>query len=174
VRISFSALRHHLASDTFAEDIGALFKSGSLTAGELELRISERTLARLTGRERALGRLARAGVRFAVDEVGAGLSPVASLARFPIHALQVDRSCVVAADENPAALKVCRAAIALARALDLTPISAGVDNQQRREQLAALGCEEGLGDLYRDGFSNTLAEAELPDRGAASGSGRSN
>lgn len=174
VRISFSALRHHLASDTFAEDIGALFKAGPMTAQELELRISERTLARLTGCERTLGRLAKAGVRFAIDEVGAGVTSLASLARFPIHALQLDRSCVVAADEHPAALKVCRAAIALARALELTPISTGVDNAQRCEQLAALGCKEGLGDLYRDELGNTLAEAQQPDRQAASGSGRGN
>lgn len=174
VRISFSALRHHLAGDTFAQDIGALFKSGCLTPEQLELRISERTLPRVTGCEKTLGRLARAGVRLVIDEVGAGASSLASLARFPIHALQLDRSCVVAADEHLAALKVCRATIALARALELTPIATGVDDEQRRGQLAALGCEEGLGDLYRDEFGNTLAEAGHPDGRAASGSGRGN
>jgi predicted signal transduction protein with EAL and GGDEF domain len=172
VRISFSALRHHIASDTFAQDIGALFQPGLLAAEELELRVSERTLARLTGHERTLGRLVAAGVRLAIDEVGAGVGSVASLARFPVHALQLDRNCVVAADEHPAALKVCRATIALARALEMTPISPGVDSEQRREQLLALGCEEGLGDLYRDDFGNTLAEANHAGQHAASGSGR--
>ena len=169
VRISFSALRHHLTSDTFLEDVAGVFESGVLTAEQLELRISERTLAGLAAPERTLERLARLGVRLVIDEVGGGISSIASLARLPIHALQLDRGCVVAADEQPAALKICRAAIALARALEMTAIATGIDNEQRRNRLAAIGCEEGLGDLYAHDFGNFGADderlrLERPDR----------
>jgi len=169
VRISFSALRHHLTSDTFLEDVAGVFESRVLTAEQLELRISERTLAGLAAPERTLERLARLGVRLVIDEVGGGISSIASLARLPIHALQLDRGCVVAADEQPAALKICRAAIALARALEMTAIATGIDNEQRRNRLAAVGCEEGLGDLYAHDFGNFGADDERlrlgrPDR----------
>ena len=160
VRISFSALRHHLTSDTFLEDVAGVFESGMLTAEQLELRVSERTLAGLAAPERTLERLARLGVRLVIDEVGGGISSIASLARLPIHALQLDRGCVVAADEQPAALKICRAAIALARALEVTAIATGIDNEQRRDRLAAMGCEQGLGDLYARDFSNSSAADE--------------
>jgi EAL domain-containing protein (putative c-di-GMP-specific phosphodiesterase class I) len=47
------------------------------------------------------------------------------------------------------ALKVCRAGVAVATALGLTPIATGVDDQEQRAALLALGCRHGTGDLYK-------------------------
>jgi len=52
------------------------------------------------------------------------------------------------------ALKVCRAGISMANALGLTPIATGVDDPVQREQLLALGCRHGSGDLYGNAASD--------------------
>lgn len=159
VRVSFSALRHHLASDAFAEDVAAVFEPGALAPEDLELRISERTLAGLPAPERTFRQLANSGVRLVIDEVGRRVTSMASLAALPLHALQLDRGCVVAADEKPSAMKICRAVIGMASGLELMAIATGVDNDRRRASLVGMGCKEGLGDLYPDDFGRG---AEIP------------
>ena len=165
VRISFSALRHHLASNAFPEDVAAVFESGGLTPEELELRISERTLAGLAAPERTFRRLADSGVRLVIDEIGRGATSMGSLAALPLHALQLDRGCVVAADDQPSAAKICRAAIGMAAGLDLMAIATGIDSEQRRARLAGMGCSEGLGDLYADELGSTAETSLLEELG---------
>jgi EAL domain-containing protein (putative c-di-GMP-specific phosphodiesterase class I) len=61
-------------------------------------------------------------------------------------------------------MKVCQAAINVAKALNVTAIATGVDDEARRRILLQLGCQEGLGDLYTEPGSNlaaTAAAAEL-------------
>jgi EAL domain-containing protein (putative c-di-GMP-specific phosphodiesterase class I) len=79
------------------------------------------------------------------------------LARSPIQAIQLDRAWVVAARKDTVALKVCRASIGVARALDLTPMAAGIDDAEQRNLLAALGCVQGSGDLYLESTSEAVA-----------------
>jgi diguanylate cyclase len=164
VRISFSALRHHLAGGGFPEDVAGLFEPGALTPEDLELRISERTLSGLPAPERTFRQLVDSGVRLVVDEVGRGGTSIASLAQLPLHGLQLDRACVVAADQEPSALRICRAAIGMATGLELIPIATGIDNEQRRACLVGLGCKQGLGDLYAGDFRSDADSPLLEDR----------
>lgn len=148
VRISFGALRHHLSSDTLAEDVEAFLASGELAPGTLELRVAEKTIAGLSMPDRTLGRLAELGAYLVVDEFGRGFSSLARLVHLPLQALQVDRGFVTTIDEDPAALRICRAAAGIARALGLTPIATGIDSERDLQRMREEGYEQGLGDLY--------------------------
>ncbi len=70
------------------------------------------------------------------------------LARAPLHGMQLDRAWALASRKHKVALRVCRAGIALAQALDLVPMATGVDDIEQRNSLAKLGCQQGSGDLY--------------------------
>jgi EAL domain-containing protein (putative c-di-GMP-specific phosphodiesterase class I) len=155
VRISFGALRHHILHDDFAADIVRFLAEGSVPAHRLELRIAEKTFV---ARDAAvLKDLRQLGVQLVVDEVGRGLGSIDALARAPIWGLQLDRAWVTAlrADAEVAP-KVCRAGISMARALGLTPIATGVDAQEQREQLLALGCRHGSGDIFQDAVPSIM------------------
>jgi EAL domain-containing protein (putative c-di-GMP-specific phosphodiesterase class I)/GGDEF domain-containing protein len=148
VRISFGALRHHILHDNFVEDIEHFLAEGPLPSERLELRISEKALI---AREPAdFNSLHRLGVRLVVDEVGRGMGSLDWLARAPIWGLQLDRAWTTSLRSDEVALKVCRAGIGVATALGLTPIATGVDDQEQRDALLALGCRHGTGDLYGD------------------------
>ena len=148
VRISFGALRHHILHDNFVADIERFVAEGPLPCERLELRISEKALiAREPSDFKALQQL---GVRLVVDEVGRGMGSLDWLARAPIWGLQLDRAWTTALRSDEVALKVCRAGIGVATALGLTPIATGVDDQEQRDALLALGCRHGTGDLYGD------------------------
>jgi len=159
VRISFGALRHHLSHEEFVEDFGRLLTAGIIPAQRLELRISERNLGVRPPSD--LNPLATAGVQLIVDEVGRGTTSPEWLARAPLHGMQLDRAWVVAARKDPVALKVCRASIAIARALDLTPIAPGVDDIEQRNVLAKLGCLQGSGDSYLESTSEAASTLKV-------------
>lgn len=146
VRISFGALRHHLSHEEFVEDFQRFLTTGVIPPQRLELRISERNL---TVRQPAdLKPLAAAGVQLIVDEVGRGALSLEWLARAPLHGMQLDRAWALASRKHKVALRVCRAGIAMAQALDLVPMATGVDDIEQRNSLAKLGCQQGCGDLY--------------------------
>jgi EAL domain-containing protein (putative c-di-GMP-specific phosphodiesterase class I) len=154
VRISFGALRHHILHDDFATDIARFLAEGSVPAERLELRIAEKTF--VASDPAALEDLRRLGVHMVVDEVGRGLGSLDGLARAPVWGLQLDRAWVTALCSDQVALKVCRAGISMAKALGLRPIATGVDDQEQREQLLALGCRHGSGDIYQDAVPNIM------------------
>jgi EAL domain-containing protein (putative c-di-GMP-specific phosphodiesterase class I) len=89
------------------------------------------------------------GARLMVDEFGRGFTSFAWLPQLPLSALQIDRALVVAAGRSAAARRSCRAIAALANALEVLPIAAGVDDEAARECMVESGCVQGLGDLYR-------------------------
>ena len=146
VRWSFGGLRHHLMQSAFHDEILRLLDRGTLPASQLELRISER--AYLAHDPRNFDALAERGVTLVVDEVARGAGSLGRLARGPLWGLQLDRSWTAAPAGDPVAQKVCRAAIAMARGLGLTPLATGVDDAAQRERLLKLGCTQGTGDHY--------------------------
>ena len=156
VRISFGALRHHVLHDDFTNDIEQFLADG-VSPERLELRVSEKTLI---SRDPAdLVALRDRGVRLVVDEVGRGLGSLDWLARTPIWGLQLDRAWTTAIRSDAVALKVCRAGVAVAAALGLTPIATGVDNEEQRAALLALGCRHGTGDLYQASVPDIIEES---------------
>jgi predicted signal transduction protein with EAL and GGDEF domain len=145
VRISFGALRHHVVNQRFVDEIRELVRSG-LPAERLELRISERAyISRDAG---AWKEWADLGIQLVVDEFGRLVSSLESLARAPLHGLQLDHGWAARLGRDASADKVCRAVIAMARALDIVPIATGVDDESRRAALVQAGYAQGSGDLY--------------------------
>jgi len=157
VRISLGALRDHVLHEDFVADLQSFLSQTGLPPQRLELRIAEKLLvARDPADFRSLQRL---GVQFVVDEVGRDVSHLASLARAPVWGLQLDRAWVQALAGDAVARSVCQAGIAMAKALSLTPIATGVDDEAQRNALLELGCQYGQGDLYG---AVTPSEVALP------------
>jgi EAL domain-containing protein (putative c-di-GMP-specific phosphodiesterase class I) len=159
VRISLGALRDHVLHEDFVSDLHEFLSESAVPAERLELRIAEKVfVARHSADFRSLQ---RCGVQLVIDEVGRDAGSLASLARAPVWGLQLDRAWVGALRTDEVARKVCRAGIAMATTLSLTPIATGVDDEERREALLELGCRLGSGDLYG---GVEPGDGELPPR----------
>jgi predicted signal transduction protein with EAL and GGDEF domain len=146
--VSFGPLRQHVASGKLARHCCRFLPANELASGRLELRIAERTLATLNRPERALGAIAECGALIVIDELGRGASSLARLPLLPIRGLQIDRALVVAASRGTAALRSCRAIGALAQALEIVSIAAGIDDDAARSSMLAIGCAQGFGDNF--------------------------
>jgi predicted signal transduction protein with EAL and GGDEF domain len=168
VVISFAALRQHVSSGQLLQDCGDMAKTGQLDMHRLELRIAERTLAAMTHPERALQEMVALGARVFIDEFGGGYCSLAQLPLLPLAGLQIDRRLVVSASADSAAMRSCRAIIGLAKALDVTPVAAGIDAERTRQAMLELGCEQGLGDLYPRITPASLTDARPLPRAVSS------
>jgi predicted signal transduction protein with EAL and GGDEF domain len=157
MRVSVGPLRQHILDEGFLNDVADLLKDGSLPAANLEIRISERALFAC---DTALLKAAQAlGVTLIVDEVGRGISSFDVLAHAPLTALQLDRSWVTDLPASEVNMKICRAGFGLATALGLKSIARGVDNDAQRDALVAMGCGEGIGELFGELAVSRPAEA---------------
>ncbi|HPF26347.1 MAG TPA: GGDEF domain-containing phosphodiesterase [Steroidobacteraceae bacterium] len=150
LRLSFGALRHHLTTGALLTDLADWLKHWQPGSLQLELRISERSLAAMQSPELLLPKLAELGATVVIDEFGRHFSSMARLACLPIAALQIDRQFVIGSDHDPAAARLCRAVAALARELEIACFASGVDSRADRERLLALGIREGIGDCFGD------------------------
>ncbi len=103
---------------------------------------------------REIGRLAQAmealrqtGVRIAVDDFGTGFASLGWIARLPLDAIKLDGSFTNAIGQR-AGDAVVRAVAAIAADLSLSLTAEGVQTQEQREALTAMGYHRGQGALF--------------------------
>jgi diguanylate cyclase (GGDEF)-like protein len=88
------------------------------------------------------------GVSIAIDDFGTGYSSMSYLVRFRVERLKVDQLFVRRMTLDPESDAICRALVGLAQALGMAVVAEGVETEQHRELLWAMGCEEAQGNLY--------------------------
>jgi len=124
----------------------------------LELEITEtmimhdvdKAIARMT-------RLASMGVRLSIDDFGTGYSSMASLHKFPIHALKIDQSFIRALSRDPDDGAIPVAILALARSMRLEVVAEGIEREEQLAFLVQEGCRLGQGYL----LGHPMAPEEL-------------
>jgi diguanylate cyclase (GGDEF)-like protein/PAS domain S-box-containing protein len=142
IRVAVNITGRELLDLAFPDEVVELLAKWDLEPGRLELEITETTIMTDPPRARAiLGRLRDLGVRLAVDDFGSGNSSLSYLKRLPIDVLKIDKSFVqnMAVDAGDAA--IVRTAIDLGRSLGLEVVAEGVETEDAKRHLAALGCD---------------------------------
>jgi diguanylate cyclase (GGDEF)-like protein len=143
------------------DEIAALLERNSLPPEYLVLEITERTLLRDERRtSEMLDRLARIGVRLAIDDYGTGYSSLSYLHRLPIHQVKLDRSFTTNITTNAISATIVRSTIELAHKLGATVVAEGIETDEQWHRLADLGCDIAQGYL----IGKPLAANELQRR----------
>src|SRR6185437_4775271 len=141
--------------------LGTLQDTG-MPPGMLELEFSEQLLLQHAVRaSQILRELKRAGVRLAVDNFGASYLSLASIQKFPIDTLKVDRSLLREIDDAQSTA-ITDAIVAVAKSLSLTVIAEGVETVRQAAFAQEHACDamqgfyvseptgaEGFADLLR-------------------------
>jgi diguanylate cyclase (GGDEF)-like protein len=146
IAVNLSAVDIH---DTLLPDeVAVLLEVWGIPPWNLVLEITERTL--IVDEHRAaevVGALRALGVRLAIDDFGSGYSSLASLQRFPVQIVKLDRSLVAGLPGEPGADAIVRGSIDLAHALGAIVVAEGVETHEQWETVRALGCDVAQGYL---------------------------
>ena len=146
LRVSVNLSARQFLGQDVAQRVGALLLETGCDPACLTLEITESVLMENpVAATETMGRLAAMGVQLAIDDFGTGYSSLASLKRFPIHSLKIDRSFVMDLTQDADDAAIVNAVIALAHSMKLNVIAEGVET---REQLAFLqqhGCDQMQG-----------------------------
>lgn len=135
-----------LADEHLLRDLTAILADTAIDAHLLELEITESLLMRDFEKTlRILTGLKSIGVRIAIDDFGIGYSSLATLKRFPLDTIKIDRSFIrdvasVAEDKD-----LTEAIIAMGRALSLTVVAQGVETKEQADFLRRNDCDEFQG-----------------------------
>lgn len=132
----------HFQRGQFVECIQAVLNRYELSAGQLELEITESLL--LHNVEQAidtLHQLKALGVRIALDDFGTGYSSLSYLKRLPIDKIKVDRSFIrdIATDHHDAA--ITQGIISMAHHLSLSVVAEGVETKSQIDFLKGSRCD---------------------------------
>jgi diguanylate cyclase (GGDEF)-like protein len=137
-------------SGTLALKIMSALAISGLSAGRLELEITEAVLIRDDEAALAILHQLRAiGVRIALDDFGTGYSSLSYLQRFPFDKIKVDRSFVRDISEpGNGSSSIVQAVVNIAAARHMTTTAEGVETEAQRQLLHRLGCSEMQGWLF--------------------------
>jgi len=151
----------------FVDEVAQALHQTGLDAGRLVLEVNEAVfLSEEALVDRALGGLARLGVRLTLDDFGSGYSSLAYLRRAPFHAIKIDPKLICAAEhESSHDNALVRAIVALAGALDMDTLAGGVETAQLRIALEKAGVRFVQGPIYCEpvdtaALSDALAAGE--------------
>ena len=136
-------------SGTFALKILAALAASGLPASRLELEITEAVLIRDDEAALAILHQLRAiGVRIALDDFGTGYSSLSYLHKFPFDKIKIDRCFINDIADAGGTSSIVKAVVDIAAARNMITTAEGVETEQQRDMLRALGCSEMQGWLF--------------------------
>ena len=136
-----------LFQESFVPFLARTLGEHGLSGSDLAFELNERVF--IDDRDHTLVRnlqeLTRRGIRLILDDFGTGYSALASLERFPLAALKIDRHLISPIDADHREQPVMRAIVSIGKALGIAVIAEGVETEQQLADLRALGCDAAQG-----------------------------
>jgi EAL domain-containing protein (putative c-di-GMP-specific phosphodiesterase class I) len=144
------------------EQVASAVRISGARFQDLTLEITENVLAEHLARAtEILTDIRRLGCRVALDDFGTGYSSLGYLAQLPVDVLKIDRTFVVGSRNSPHFLTLTRMIIGLAHSLGLTCVAEGVESEEQRQTLLAMGCGSGQGYLFQQPLSLEELQGQL-------------
>jgi diguanylate cyclase (GGDEF)-like protein/PAS domain S-box-containing protein len=148
-RVSVNLCAEDLTNPGLAEEVGHVLATSGLEPGLLALEVTETGLVSDTEAAlKCLRDIRRLGVHLAVDDFGTGYSSLSYLNMFPVEVVKIDKSFVSGLGRDADATTLVRGVLSLTRALGLTAVAEGIEDEIQLDALRRLGCSLGQGYLW--------------------------
>ena len=140
-RLNFNLSPRQLRRGNLVSSIAAQIASHRLDPAQFCAELTETALLSDARRQRSLlTELHEAGLAIAIDDFGAGHSSLGRLRDLPVQVLKVDRSFLARVPEDPNSTAIVSAVLDLGRALGMTTVVEGVEEQAQLDFLRSHGC----------------------------------
>ncbi len=141
--VAVNMTARQFSDEYLLQDLTSILKETGMNPQLLEIELAESLLIRdVETTLRILAGIKSLGVRIAVDDFGTGYSSLATLQRFPLDTVKIDRSFIGELVGPSEASALTDAVIAMGKSLSLTVIAQGVETKEQAEFLRAHACDE--------------------------------
>jgi len=148
LRVAINLSVHQLRQHDLVERIEAALKRNQIEPERLLCEITESVAMEDTRTTfETFRHLQSIGVFLSIDDFGTGYSSLSYLRQIPARQLKIDRSFINDLVTSADARAVVDAVIQLAHGLSLNVVAEGVETEEQRDILIALGCDELQGYL---------------------------
>lgn len=140
---SINVSAKQLESPGFVDTVRRVLADTGVRPETIKLEITESVVMENPAvAETLLGELKGLGVSLSIDDFGTGYSSLASLHRFPVDVLKVDKSFITAMHEpGDQGTEIVQAIMVLAHHLGKEVIAEGVETARQLSQLMSMECE---------------------------------
>ncbi len=146
--MSINVSAKQVSDPEFFKVLDNSIKSFGLQPGDLKLEITESLYAEGNSVTSWIDQCKRIGVLIALDDFGTGYSSLSYLSRMNVDNLKVDRSFVKVLADDPSTQVVVKSIIQMAQGLKKPIIAEGIETEEQKLLLKALGCHFGQGFLF--------------------------
>ncbi|MDT9000704.1 EAL domain-containing protein [Paucibacter sp. APW11] len=145
VNISMAQFRH----PEFITTLCSALADAGVSGNSLELEITESmAMEDIDMVLRVLAEIRNTGATVAIDDFGTGFSSLSQLRQLQVERLKIDRAFVREAQNSSAGSTIAQMVVNLGCGLGMRVIAEGIETEEQRQQLLALGCHEGQGYLF--------------------------
>jgi len=147
VAINLSPMQ--LKDDSLVTRIVKLLELYQLPPQAIEIELTENALVQDAGQAlQVLNELAEVGVRLSLDDFGTGYSSLSYLQNYPFSCVKIDRSFITNLAESYKSRELVHTIISMAKNLNLSLISEGVETPYQADFVARSGASIWQGYLY--------------------------
>jgi diguanylate cyclase (GGDEF)-like protein len=148
--IAMNLTARQFAEEHLLQDVRSILASTGMDPHLLELEITESMLIQdVENTRRILKGLKALGVRIAIDDFGTGYTSLATLQRFPLDTIKIDRSLIRDIAGAAEDTGLADAIIAMGKSLSLTVVAQGVETKDQAEFLRTHACDELQGFYFK-------------------------
>ncbi|HUP98745.1 MAG TPA: EAL domain-containing protein, partial [Usitatibacter sp.] len=131
-----------LNDQDLAAEVAALLKRHGTEPATLRLEITEPTIMRDSDAAYAAVRAFKAlGTEVAIDNFGTGYSSLGLVRGLPVSVVKIDKSLVSYCTSKRECAAIVQAAASMAKVLGIRVVAQGVETEEQREAVKALGCD---------------------------------
>ena len=139
--VSINASPKQLMHPSFKAYLIDKLKSTSTAPEQLAIEVTENVMVNMNDYITQLTQQRELkGLRFFVDDFGTGYSNLSQLKKIRFNALKIDRSFVKELPDSKTDISLIKIMVLMAKELNLDVIAEGVETQDQKDCLAALGC----------------------------------
>lgn len=133
----------------FVESVASVLEEAGIEPNRFELELTEGVLVEDADQaEAAMMKLRSLGVKLALDDFGTGYSSLIYLRRFAFDKIKIDKSFLDSMESTGESAILVHSVVHLGRALGLEVTAEGVETEDQRRFLQAVGCHFLQGYLF--------------------------
>jgi diguanylate cyclase (GGDEF)-like protein len=149
VTLSVNVSAAQLRNPDFPALLKTTLDESGLPAERLELEVTETYVVLDPDVAKAvLAEIQALGVKVALDDFGTGYASIGFLRNFNFEKLKIDRSLVADSLTDEGARAMLHASVAVARALGMSVVAEGIENEDQASLMRIAGCDQLQGWLF--------------------------